>query len=147
MILTFLDKYRNVGLLILRIGLGFMFVVHGTPKIFGGPEMWAKIGTMGMAPLGIHFAPAVWGFLCALAEFGGGICVMLGIFFRPVCMVILIDMIVAAHMHLALGQGFGTASHAIEDGIVFLSLILIGPGSISLDALLTGFSGDKKKAP
>jgi putative oxidoreductase len=42
-------------------------------------------------------------------------------------------MIVATSMHLSSGQGLGVASHAIEDGIVFLSLILIGPGKYSLD--------------
>lgn len=38
MILRSLDKYRDVGLLILRVGIGLMFMIHGFPKLFGGPE-------------------------------------------------------------------------------------------------------------
>lgn len=38
MILTSLNKHRHIGLLILRIGIGCMFLFHGAPKMFGGPE-------------------------------------------------------------------------------------------------------------
>ena len=41
-------------------------------------------------------------------------------------------MLVAAISHLSKGDGLGGASHAIELGIVFLSLILIGAVSIAL---------------
>jgi len=51
-------------------------------------------------------------------------------------MLLTINMIVATSMHLNRGDGLGGASHAIEDGIVFLSLILIGPGKYSLDEKL-----------
>jgi putative oxidoreductase len=36
-------------------------------------------------------------------------------------------------MHLSKGDGLSVASHAIENGIVFFSLIFIGPGRLSLD--------------
>ena len=36
-------------------------------------------------------------------------------------------------MHLGKGDGLMGASHAIEAGILFLSLILIGPGRYSLN--------------
>ncbi|MDH4222271.1 MAG: DoxX family protein [candidate division Zixibacteria bacterium] len=129
---TFLDKYRNTGLLILRIGIGGMFLFHGYPKLIGGVEQWEKLGTA-MTNLGIHFAPAFWGFMSAIAEFFGGIFIILGLFFRPACIFLTINMIVATPMHLGRGDGLAGASHAIEDGIVFLSLILIGPGNYSLD--------------
>ena len=132
MILTFLNKYRDVGLLILRIGLGGMFLFHGAPKIIGGPEKWEQLG-MAMATFGIHFVPVFWGFLASFAEFFGGILIILGLFFRPACILLTINMTVAASMHLNRGDGLLGASHAIEDGIVFLSLIFIGPGKYSLD--------------
>ena len=40
MVLRFLDKYRDIGLLFLRIGIGVMFIMHGLPKLIGGPEKW-----------------------------------------------------------------------------------------------------------
>ena len=135
MVLTFLNKHRHVGLLVLRIGIGLMFIVHGAPKLFDGPEKWVKIGAA-MASLGIEFAPAFWGFMAAISEFFGGICLILGFVFRPACILLTITMLVAAISHLSRGDGIGGASHAIELGIVFLSLILIGAGRYSLDEKL-----------
>lgn len=45
-------------------------------------------------------------------------------------------MAVAAAMHLGKGDGLGVASHAIEDGIAFLALVLAGGGRYSLDAFI-----------
>lgn len=132
----FLDAYRDTGLLVLRIGIGLMFlVIHGGPKLLGGVPQWAKLGSV-MGYLGIHFAPAFWGFMGMFAEFFGALLLLLGLFFRPACFLLLINMFVAAYQHLAKGDGLVVASHAIEDGILFLGFILIGPGRFSLDELL-----------
>ena len=141
MVLTFLNKHRHIGLLILRIGLGVMFLIHGGPKLFGGPEKWGKIG-MAMASLGIGFMPTFWGFMGAISEFFGGICLILGLFFRPACILLTLTMIVAALSHFGRGEGLGGASHAIEVGIVFLSFILIGAGKYSLDETLNPYHGE-----
>ena len=131
MFLKFLDKYRDEGLLLLRIGFGIMFVLHGAPKMFGGPKAWQAVG-MAMGVYGITFLPVFWGFMAAFAEFGGAIMLALGLFFRPACMLMLFTMFIAASMHFSKGQGFDAASHAMEAGIVFLSLIFIGPGKYTL---------------
>jgi putative oxidoreductase len=127
-----LDKYRQIGLLILRLGLGLMFIIHGYPKIIGGPDKWLQLGGV-MALIGIKFAPAFWGFMAAFAEFIGGILLIIGFFFRPACALLVFTMIMATIMHLVKGDGLNIASHAIEAGITFFSLILIGPGDFSLD--------------
>ena len=137
MILSFLDKYRDMGLLILRVGMGAMFMVHGAPKLFGGPEVWGKVG-MAMGTVGITFLPAFWGFMAAVSEFVGGLFLILGFLTRPACVLLSITMLVAALMHLGKGDGLGGASHAIEAGVVFLSLVLIGPGKYSLDERCSG---------
>ncbi len=141
MVLTFLDKHRDIGLLIVRIGLGCMFLFHGLPKLFGGPEKWERLGGA-MAAFGITFLPAFWGFMAAISESLGGICLIFGLFLRPACILLTITMLVATVSHLSRGDGVGGASHAIEVGIVFLSLILIGPGKYSLDEKLTSGHGD-----
>ena len=135
MILAALNKYKDYGLLILRIGLGGMFIFHGAPKMFGGPESWERIGAS-MAIVGIEFVPVFWGFMASFSEFIGGICIILGLFFGPVCILLTITMTIAASGHLSRGDGLRGAAHAIEDGIVFLSLIFIGPGKYSLDEWL-----------
>ena len=30
-------RYHDLGLLVLRVGLGVMFMLHGYPKLMGGP--------------------------------------------------------------------------------------------------------------
>lgn len=139
--LKFMDRFRDLGLLILRLGIGFMFINHGWPKISGGVETWKGLG-MTMNNFGIDFLPEVWGFLAAIAEFGGGILFALGMFFRPIALVMAIDMAVAVSFHLmSQGQTFIEAAHPIEIGILFVSAFFIGPGKLSLDAL---FFNDKK---
>ena len=125
------DQYRDLGLLFLRIGLGIAFLIHGVPKLMGGPEKWMALGgAVGL--LGIKFAPAFWGLMAALSEAVGGALLMLGIFFRPACLFLAVTMAVAMNMHISKGDPFPVFSHALEDGIVFLSLILIGPGRFTL---------------
>ena len=131
-ILASLGKYRNTGLLIIRVGLGIMMVYHGYPKLLGGPEQWEAVGSS-MKYLGINFTPAIWGLLAAVTETFGGFLLVIGLAFRPACLLLMLTMAVAATMHLKNGDGLMIASHAIELGIVFLGLALIGPGRYSVD--------------
>lgn len=132
MVLSFLGKYRDFGLLVLRLGIGVMYLFHGGPKLLGGPEKWEKVGSA-MSFVGIKAIPEFWGFMAGFSEFFGGICLILGIFFRPACILLTITMAVAASMHLGKGEGLSAASHAIENGIVFVSMLFIGPGKYSID--------------
>jgi putative oxidoreductase len=70
MILHNLDKYRDMGLLILRVGIGIMFMYHGFPKLTAGPELWTNLGGV-LSDMEIGFAPTFFGFMAALSEFGG----------------------------------------------------------------------------
>lgn len=129
--LKFFKTYPDLGLLILRVGIGAMFMVHGYPKITGGPDKWTQLGSV-MGIFGIKMFPQFWGFLASLTEFGGGLCLILGVIFRPACFLMLGMMSVATSMHMGQGDGLSVASHAIEAGIVFLSLLVIGPGKYAL---------------
>lgn len=127
-----LGKYRNTGLLIVRLGLGVMMMLHGYPKFLGGPENWAAVGSS-MKYLGITFAPEVWGLLAASAETFGGFLLLIGLAFRPVCLILTFTMIVAALTHLRTSANYMDAAHAIELGFVFFGLAFIGPGRYSVD--------------
>ncbi|RFZ82897.1 DoxX family protein [Mucilaginibacter terrenus] len=127
-----LNKYRDFGLLVIRVGLGAMFIYHGYPKLMGGPQLWAGLGGS-MKYVGINFAPIFWGFMAGVIESVGGLLLVLGLLFRPACLFLLINMVVAAMSHLGKGQGLGEAAHAIEDGVMFLGLFIIGPGRYSVD--------------
>lgn len=127
-----LAKYQDVGLLILRVGVGIMFMTHGIPKLARGPEGWERLGRT-MELVGIGFAPTFWGLLAAIVETVGGVCLALGLYTRAVCVPLAFTMVMAALNHFAKGDGFGKASHAIEAGFVFAGLFFIGPGRYSLD--------------
>lgn len=125
-------QLRNIGLLILRVGLGVMFILHGYPKVFGGPEMWAEVGTA-MQHMGIDFAPMFFGFIAGVTELFGGLFLLLGLFFTPSTILLFMVMIVATTKHISSGDPFAFYSHSIEMGIILLSLVLIGPGKYNLD--------------
>ncbi|MGE5693286.1 MAG: DoxX family protein [Candidatus Zixiibacteriota bacterium] len=131
-----LQKYRDMGLLILRIGFGGMYLFHGWPKLSAGPERWTKLGGA-MGNLGIDFFPAFWGFMAAAAEFFGGLCLIFGLLFGWAALLMAATMAVAAVNHFSRGDGLSGASHAIENGIVLFSLLFIGPGKYSLAARLS----------
>lgn len=135
MFLASSPKYHDTGLLLLRVGIGLMFVYHGWPKISGGLETWTKLGAA-MQFMGVGFAPTFWGFMAALTEFGGGLALILGLLTRPVGAIMAFNMLVAVVLKFSTGAGLGGASQAIEVGIVFLSLAVMGPGKYSLDEKL-----------
>ncbi len=128
--------WKNLGLLVLRIGLGLTFVIiHGGPKLFGGVEAWQDVGSAMTLIFGIETGLVYFGFLAAISEFIGGICLMLGLFFRPALVFLTGTMVVATLKHVQAGEAF---SYPLEMAIVFGSLFIIGPGSIALDHILSG---------
>ncbi len=130
------ERYRDAGLLVLRIGIGLsMALGHGLGKLTGGPEGWAVLGeTMGL--FGIEALYPFWGFMSAFAEFFCALLVVVGLFFRPALVLLVINMSVATAMHIITGNG--SPLHAIDLGIVFIALLITGAGRYSLDAAFGG---------
>ena len=135
-------RTRDFGLLILRVGLGMMFTMHGYPKLMGGPAAWTELGGV-MKMIGIGFAPTVWGFLAAVAEAVGGQLLAVGLFFRVTCAALFSTMVIASLMHISKGDNFGGYAHAVESAFVFLGLLFIGPGRLSLDQIF--FPGQRRR--
>lgn len=135
---SYSEGQKNFGLLLLRVGIGAFFIMHGYPKMIGGPDKWEKIGSA-MQHIGVDFLWVVWGFLAAFSEMVGGILMITGILFRPVMLLMFITMVVAALSHIKGVFTFDSvmeASHAIEMAIVFLSLLFIGPGNYRLGKIV-----------
>ncbi len=126
-----LGKYRNTGILIMRAGIGIMMILHGLPKITN-PGKWAGLGAA-MGAIGIHFAPAFWGFMAALTETVGGLFSVLGLWFRLVCMFMIINMSVAVVFHINAGDSLKETAEAVELLFVYLGLLFIGAGKYSVD--------------
>jgi putative oxidoreductase len=133
---NFFNKHKDLGILLLRLaaGAGFIFV-HGKGKIFGGPELWAKIGNA-MSNYGITFYPTFWGFMAGFSEFFGGILLILGLFVRPAAALMAFTMVTAALNHLSRLDPWNRVIYPVEMLGIFLCLLFLGAGKYSLDYLI-----------
>jgi len=125
----------SLGLLLLRLVMGAAFVLHGWPKI-QNPLDW-----MGAAA---HVPPVLQA-CAALAEFGGGMALIVGLLTRLAALGITSNMVVAlAMVHLPHGDSFVSkpGGHSFELPAVYLAcalvFLLLGPGRFSFDAFLFG---------
>lgn len=127
--------YFNFGMLFLRLLIGASFIYnHGFKKI-ADPSRWSKLGAE-IAVLHINFAPAFWGFMAAFSEFFGAVFLMLGLFTRASSFLLTITMLVA---FLAGNSKDDFNAYPFEMMIVFITIMIIGPGKFSIDAQISGF--------
>jgi putative oxidoreductase len=122
----------QLGIMVLRVGMGILFTIHGWTKLLGGTATWQWLGSQ-LQLLGITFMPVVWGFIATIAEFGGGLCLILGFASRSAALLISCVMAVAILYHLHKGDSFDTYSHPLAILVVMLALVIAGPGSYSID--------------
>lgn len=125
-------KQFDLGLLIIRIGIGLIFIGHGYPKIMGGPERWENVGSA-MSYLGIDSLHIVFGFLAAAAELFGGIFLVLGLYTLPTLIVLLITMFVAFIQQVFSGAAYPAVAYPLAMATVLISLFFMGPGKRSMD--------------
>lgn len=125
----------SIAVLILRLVMGVAFLFHGWPKI-QNPMHW-----MDKAPM---HPPGFLQALAAVAEFGGGIGLILGLLTPLCCAGLIATMLVAVYVHISKGDPFvpsGPGSSyqaALVYLVIAISLILTGPGRYSLDQKLLG---------
>jgi putative oxidoreductase len=129
----------DVGLLVLRLVLGVIFIGHGAQKLFGsfgGPRIsgFAKM----LEQLGVKHAKPM-AILAGLAEFVGGILVILG-FLTPLAALVLIGVMIVAVLTVHLKNGFFNTNGGYEFNLALagmaLTLLIIGAGAYSLDSVL-----------
>lgn len=112
---------------ILRIGAGLLFMQHGAQKLFGA------LGAEGPVPLASLMG------LAGVLEFFGGLLIVLGLFTRPVALVLALQMLVAYFMaHLPKGPWpiLNAGELALLYMLIFLFLAGNGSGTWSLDHVL-----------
>ena len=129
-----LRKNVDLGLLLVRLALGIVFVMHGWQKL----TVIGVDGFAGMlASLGVPF-PAVNAVIVTAVEFVGGWAMLAGHFASPVGLLIAFNMIVAAAtVHLKNGF-FLPAGYEFTLVLMLASLAIsaAGAGAYSLDARL-----------
>jgi len=124
----------NIGLLILRVIVGIVFVAHGAQKVF----VWGIDGvTAGFAGMGVP-APAVVATLVAFGELLGGIALIAGVLTRLASLGLAIIMVGAVTLaHLPAGffapEGY---EFTLTLAAASLALMFAGAGQLSVDAAL-----------
>ncbi|MFO7798598.1 DoxX family protein [Rhodohalobacter sp.] len=125
-----LSKNYDVGLLLLRIGVGLVFVVAGWGKLNGIEGVQGFFGDLGIPMAGIM----AW--VVALVEFIGGLMVLVGAKARIPNLLLAFIMVVAIFT-TKLGD-FDISSAGVRVDILMLlitlSLAFMGSGNYSVDA-------------
>lgn len=119
-----------VSWLIVRVAIGLNLVMHGWPKVPGGPAAYAgRLAQLGLP----HSELFAWADI--LIEFVGGIAIMLGLFTRFFAAAAAIEM--AFIMVMYLPNGFTWLNRGYEYvlmwGLVCFAIALRGGGPYSLD--------------
>ena len=125
-----LKNYSDGALLVVRVALASLIIyLNGWPKLAGGAKAWAAFS---VRELLIDMWPAVWGFIAAMGQTVGCFLIILGLFFRPsVLLLVIISALVAFVDYQA--KGLGSAAHALQLMLFFAVLFFVGPGRFSID--------------
>ncbi|MGF1572903.1 MAG: DoxX family protein [Sumerlaeia bacterium] len=129
-----LDSSRELGFLVLRAGIGALFLYIGLTKIMAGPDVWEKVGSA-LSIFGINFAPTFFGLVAAITEFAGGILLFLGGFTRLAAFFLAGTMVVATVLKFTT-VGFPDAGYPLTMLIIMVSYMIAGAGPYSIDAIL-----------
>jgi putative oxidoreductase len=120
----------NVAMFILRVGSGILMSHHGYDKLVHFSDYSQKfmhfMGLSGSASLS----------LVIFAELFCSIFLILGLFTRIACIPLIIDVAVAlakAHNYDIFGKG----EHAALFAIIFITILIVGPGRISVDGMIS----------
>jgi putative oxidoreductase len=121
-------RFGSIVFAVLRVGAGLLFMEHGVQKVFG---LLGGFGGPGQtAVLASRFGAA------GVLECVGGLLLIVGLFTRPVALVLLLEMLVAfATVHFPQGgspmQNGGEL--ALLYALIFTVLLVHGAGPFSID--------------
>ncbi len=141
--MRFLDQLKPLGLLLLRVALGVIFIFHGYPKLFSS--------TGQMMGFFIHVGlPGYFVFIAGVLEFFGGILLIIGLFTR------IAGLLLAGEMLVAMWKVHGLFSNpaAVDNyqfplslAVATFALATLGAGVISLDHILFRDGGKALRRP
>lgn len=129
----------DLGLLIIRLVIGILFVGHGAQKLFGWFGGYGLKGTGGWFD-SIGMKPGVTIALFAgLAELLGGILLAVGLL-TPLAALMIAGTMLMAIVKVHAPNGLWSTSNGYEYNLTLIAvtvgLALIGPGKYAIDAIL-----------
>jgi putative oxidoreductase len=127
---AFFEIWRPRALATLRIVTAYLFITHGTAKLFGTPHQDMFDGLQLMSLMGV----------AGILELAGGALLLVGLFTRPVAFLLCGFMAVAYFMaHASQGSVLvpmlNKGELAVVYCFVFLYFAVAGAGAWSMDAL------------
>ncbi|PET48367.1 MULTISPECIES: DoxX family protein [unclassified Bacillus (in: firmicutes)] len=129
----------NIGLLMIRLVIGILFIGHGAQKLFSWFGGYGLKGTGGWFE-SIGMKPGVtMALIAGLAEFIGGILFALGLL-TPVAGILIAGTMGMAIIKVHGPNGIWATSNGYEYNltllVVAISVVLTGPGKYALDTFL-----------
>jgi putative oxidoreductase len=126
------NNQTDIGILILRLSLGVMFIAHGLLKVM----VFTMPGTVGFFE-SVGF-PGFTAYVVVAAEIGGGVLLVLGIETRRVALALVPVLLGATYVHLGNGWVFSN-EHGGWEYPLFLTLVtivqaLLGSGQYAVRA-------------
>ena len=124
------DALKPLGLLLLRLGVGIVFLFHGYAKLFGSPAMWLKWFPQ-------YGFPSYFAYLAGSLEFFGAILLILGLLTRVVGLLLAIQMAVAVvKVHIPATGLYNVGGYELPLllGVASFALATVGAGLLSVDA-------------
>ena len=124
----------GAALMVLRIASALAFLYHGSAILFGA---FGGPGPQGFSTY-MHM-PVIVGYLVGLAQFGGGLAMLTGIFIRigATCIIIvMLGAIVLVHLPHGFDLGKNGYEYALTQLLIAVALLITGAGAYSLAARL-----------
>jgi putative oxidoreductase len=127
-----LEKLKPLGLLLLRVALGVIFVYHGYPKLFGH----TRDAMQSFAHLGF---PGYFAYIAGVIEFFCGCMLIAGLFTRLAGLLLAAEMVVGlsgAHKIITNPMAVGNYELPLVLAAATFALATVGAGLISFDQAL-----------
>jgi putative oxidoreductase len=132
------DGWAPLAEFVLRAGLGGILLIHGLQKLFGWVGGAGMTGFIGFLAKFGYPMPELLGWYIALLETLGGILLIIGLWVRPVALLLVLFMIAGVHYTASTGAHWfiwfrGGLEFALLIGLVSFYIMVNGAGPWSLD--------------
>src|SRR5580700_9305050 len=134
--MKFLNTLQPLGLLILRVALGLIFIYHGYPKLVRADAMMRQFFIQ-------HGFPGYFVGLAGILECVGGGLLLVGLFTRPAALLLAAEMAIAIWKVKMVHGVFAVNEYQFELALAAacVALATVGAGSLSVDYVMLGGGG------
>ena len=124
------DRKKDIGLLIMRLGLAAVLLWHSVPKLIGGTPAWKSVGTT-LAFINLGLPASFLGLLSLALETLCSISLIFGYLFRPFSSILFVLMLLYSINYFNVAyKTLMMWSLALTS--VFLGFVFTGPGRYAL---------------